>query len=195
MRLFILLLFLLPVSVSGFATPHPTDSINFDQVNVPYLEKLVKFKIDSIRHSLGLNSLQTDITLYKAARDHAIYLKNRRTIGHFQNNHVKKTAFKRAMYYGADQLKAVGENVAWNAVERLAEHNKRTGKTSYRYFYTYDRLANALVEAWLTSLPHYQTLKRKDFDYTAVSIAYDQVRKEFTCVQVFAEYFENSAQR
>ena len=184
---FLLILFLLG-NIPNLSAQ--SDSVDFENLNIPMLENLVKERIDSIRIQYGLSILKPDNILYKAALDHAVYLKNRRMIGHEQSSEEKRNAFKRAKYYGAENVKVVGENVAFDRVARVENYNKQTRETEYEYHYTYAQLADDIVEAWLQSETHFTNLKTPEYKFTGVAIVYDKRHKDFMCVQVFADYYD-----
>lgn len=183
------LILILSIICINSRSQNATDSIDFEKVDLPFLELLVKNKVDSIRQNFGLSILKKDDVLYKAAMDQAVYLKNRRKIGHFQQaGDNRKNAFSRAQYYGATDLKVVGENVAWNHLERKEHKDPSTGDPILVYPYTYNKLADELVLAWIQSETHYQNLQTEEYQYTGVAIVFDKLQMEFTCVQVFAGY-------
>ena len=164
----------------------PSDSIDFEAVKIEFLEQLIKHKVDSIREVLDLNVLKQEVILQKAAADHAEYLKKSGELSHYQDFKLKHTPLDRVLYYGAGPDISVGENVAWNAVDRQTIINRQTGEKKIRFFYTYDRLADNILQGWLESPAHYEVLTKPEFKITALAIAYDQKLKEFYTVQVFA---------
>jgi len=162
------------------------DTVDFDNPDISLIESLVREKVDSIRLCHHLNALRYDFVLNKAAEDHAFYLMARQEVSHYQRFYKKHDVMQRLHYFGAENLTLAGENVLWQHPRRLLRWNKKKKKYIARFFYTYDSLAASIVTAWVKSPSHYRNLLKPGYTTTAVAVAFDNRKKELTCVQVFA---------
>ncbi len=179
--LFLLFLSLLPLKAQS-----PRDTVDFDNPDISLIESLVREKVDSLRLSRHLNALRYDFVLNKAAEDHAFYLMARQEVSHYQRFYKKHDVMQRLLYFGAENLTLAGENVLWQHPRRLLHWDKNRKKYIARFFYTYDSLAASIVAAWVKSPSHYRNLLKPGYTTTAVAVAFDNRKKELTCVQVFA---------
>jgi uncharacterized protein YkwD len=175
------------ISNLSFATGR-FDTIDMQGLDITYLEQLVKRKIDSIRQLHGRQALIREQRLNRAAADQARYLDRNNKVGHMQVSLEKRNVAKRVKYYGVHWFRYLGENVLWKHPERLLVWNKAKRKYEPRFFYTYDRLAESIVRAWVKSKSHYHTMLIPQFEYTGLAISFDERKAELICVQVFAEF-------
>lgn len=181
----ILLILLLPGSVWCHAQ-QPDDRISFDNINVRYLEHLVKEGIDSVRQAHELTALANDSILYVAAKDHALYLSENRRLSHYQrgrDKENKKRPQQRAAFYGAKNYR-VGENVALTYLNKPFETEDE--KETY-INETYRQLANDLVKSWVKSPEHYKNMLTPGYEVTGLAIGLNPERNEVRAVQKFAE--------
>jgi uncharacterized protein YkwD len=156
--------------------------INPDNFNMALLEHFIKIRIDSVRHGKKLGTLQNDSCLYKAAVDQAMYLLNKKEIGHTQNTRKKKDPMERAIYYQAN-YSMIGENVA--RIYYLTNMQMKKVSKKPVFVRTYDEAAVEMVEGWVHSPPHYANIKTPSFDLTGVAISVNPKDKSITGVQVF----------
>lgn len=184
----ILLLLALAVPSLSFSTS-PNDTINFNDIDIQFLESLVKEQIDSIRRSHGLHSLRYDFSLNKASEDHAFYLMKHQEVSHHQKFYKKRNVLQRVAFFGAENVQKAGENVLWKHPRRKYVWDAH--KRSYRqqFYYTYHTLSQSIIKSWLNSPAHYKNLLTPNYQHTAVAIAFDSRSKDLTCVQVFAAFF------
>lgn len=182
LRLLSLLLLLATAPLAACAQD-PSDEIDSGNPDLPYLEHLVKTKIDSIRLDLGLYPLVNDSILYIASKDHAGYLVRKKTLSHFEDKESKKTPQKRAEYYKAKNY-FTGENVA-STYALMPVRSKGSKKSHINR--TYDDAANDLVKMWRKSKKHYKNIITSRYQVTGVAIAYDPKTKSIKAVQMFAE--------
>src|SRR5687767_8218092 len=132
-KLIIYFLLLLLTANSNLFAIKPSDTLDVNRVNIPFLESLVKRKIDTIRIELGLNPLEINTELYKAAKDQAEYIVRTGEFSHSQPAGNKRGAMDRVVYYGGgEKLKMVGENLVWKHLERWCIRNSRTRTVEYR---------------------------------------------------------------
>ena len=157
-------------------------AINPENFNKALLEHFIKIRIDSVRHGKKLGALQNDSCLYKAALDQAMYLLNKKEIGHTQNTRKKKDPMERAIYYQAN-YSMIGENVARIYYLTNMQMKKVSKKTVF--VRTYDEAAIEMVEGWVHSPPHYANIKIPSYDLTGVAISVNPKDKSITGVQVF----------
>lgn len=160
---------------------NPDDVIDTKNLNVKYLEHLVKIEIDDVRKGLGIQNLINDSILYIAATDHANYLNQNRLLSHYQDNKSKKyTPQLRAEFYGAKNYQ-VGENLVQISLRSNFQIKGESIKT-----YTYQEAAKAMRLLWVNSPGHYANIITSDYDITGVSIVYNENLNELRCAQKFA---------
>lgn len=161
----------------------PDDKINVHQINIRYLEHLVKIGIDSVRVSKGLSVLANNVILHKAASFHAHYLDSTKKLSHFQNEFPStRTPTLRAEKFGATAHYMVGENVAKTFVDKPMKDKK--GRLYNNL--TYGQAARDLVTGWVNSPPHYANMINPSYQNTGVAIVLNAERKELKAVQKFA---------
>ena len=181
---FLYLLIFIFVLQNGVHGQNPNDIIIPSSIDLKFLEHLTKLQIDSVRKSYKLNALINDRVLYSAAIDHAKYLREKNTLGHFQpDNKTKKTPQDRIDYYGAKDILA-GENV----IEIYIHTNTRFKKdptSSTHVVSTYQQAAHEMMTGWINSPPHFANIITKDYALTGMGIEYDSLTQSIRGVQVF----------
>ena len=95
---YIFIIFLLLVQ-TGLAQS-PSDPIQPGNVNIKYLEHLVKTKVDEVRAKHDCKPLVNDSILYIAAKHHANYMIENNRLSHFENENqnerwIWKTSYQR----------------------------------------------------------------------------------------------------
>jgi uncharacterized protein YkwD len=161
------------------------DTITINQLNEQLLEELIKVKIDSVRKGIKINTLEIDSILYLAAKDHAMYLLKTGKLSHNQSNAKKKDPHKRIQYFGGSHYYLSGENVAFVPVLvpiLLYKTNKPVT------LHTYNQTADAFVQSWVKSPPHYSNIKNKAYKFTAVAVSVDVKKSTVYAVQVFGDF-------
>jgi hypothetical protein len=118
-------------------------NIGFSQKNIA---SLVLNKVNNLRDSLHLNSLELDSVLNKAGIDHAFYLAKKHRLSHFQLTFSKETPSERIFFYKGNRT-YVGENIA-----SIPIRNKKK-KILDQY-----KMAESLFQSWYNSPPHYQNM-------------------------------------
>lgn len=177
-------------SLSKSSAQSPSDTVKPDQINLPYIEKLIKQGIDSIRVARGLNTLSTDSSLALAAVDHAQYLVAQRSISHRQPTPSKATVQRRASFYGGG-LFLCGENIAASFVkDQMADRNGRR----YRNI-TYEDIAQEFIRLWVESQGHYDNIINPRYSHTGLAVSFHPKTNRIVAVQVFGYLPPNSANR
>lgn len=157
--------------------------MNPASLNLPFLEFLVKTKIDSIRNELGLPPLVNDSILYVAAKHHADYLIKNKILSHNERPGKFTNPQKRAESFGAVDY-FVGENVASTFILIPV---KSKWKKKPHINETYDQAAMELATAWLKSKPHFKNIKNKKYQITGLALQYDRGKNNIKAVQKFAD--------
>lgn len=178
----------MPLLILGMFTTacfsqEPDDKIDQRNVNLPYLEFLVKTKIDSIRNNNGHFPLVNDAILYEAAKHHADYLVKEDLISHTEPNKKFANPQKRVEHFGGLDYFA-GENVA-SIYILVPTRSKRIRKVHINE--TYEDAANELVVAWVKSKPHYKNMNLDKYQVTGLALSFDRAKNCIKAVQVFAE--------
>lgn len=174
------------VSFLNLKAQHPHDAIDTTNINLPFLEYLVKGKIDSLRKSKTFNALINDSILYMAAKEHADYMRKEAEISHYHKSDPnKKTPQKRAEFYGAKNY-FVGENVALIYIY-TPSYYAHERKSETHIVTSYDQAAHDFVVNWVNSRGHYANMLTESYEITAVAISFDPSEKALYAVQMFAE--------
>lgn len=124
------------------------NTISFGQHTI---EQLVLNKVNHLRDSLHLKSLQLDLILNKAGEDHAYYIASKGELTHFQLTYSKETPSDRVYYYKGNRT-YVGENVA----QVNAKLINKTGIDA-------EDAAHKLYTAWFNSPKHYENMIHPDY--------------------------------
>ena len=166
----------------------PLDEINVENVNVKYLEHLVKTEIDSVRQSKGLLPLFNDSILYLAAQNQANYLTDKNSLGHFQpENKDKKSPADRVKFFGGKDFISTGENAILVFVHTpYNAHTSKKGSFSTRTINTYQQAAYDIMIGWVNSPGHYANIITKEYKTTGLALVFDKTTKAIRAIQVFA---------
>lgn len=177
--LFFLFLLFLPFPSFSQVSKGEINPENFRQ---DLLSNLIFDKINEARDSLGLQMLEKDSILQKAAQQHAQYLKKTGRLSHKQKNRKFVSPAKRVKHFGGD-FKAVAENVF------LISAGPTIIKGSNREFSfnSYQDVATEIVKGWINSPGHFKNISDADMDHTGVAVSYDQNKNIIYAVQVFTE--------
>lgn len=160
----------------------PSEIIKPDSINLKLIESLIKSKIDSVRISKGNLPMAYNDTLYKAASDHAKYLKKIKKLSHFQkDNPKKKTPANRVAFYGLKNTD-VAENVAYTFIQTTIKN----GNSKEYINSTYADVAGDLVTGWVNSPEHYANLINAEYSLTGVAVSFDKATKRIYAVQIFS---------
>gem|GEM_PF-1454641 len=158
----------------------PRRVIDPQAFNAKLLEHHTKLMIDSVREAHNLERLYNDSILYRAAKDHARYLRGRSKIGHVQDVDRKATPDLRIKYYGG-RYPGTGENVARIYIHRKTRlASGRTGRIR-----TYREAARQLAEGWVNSPPHYQNIITEGYRITGMAVSYNRKNDAVNAVQTF----------
>ena len=130
----------------------PSDAFQLSNINLPYLEHVVKIKIDEFRKSKDLSPLYNDSILYVAAKDHAQFLVKTKRISHYQRDDVQKEyPQNRAVFHGASEHYEVVENIAKTTVLQPVtyKHERQQKKPKTHISDTYEMAAKDIIISWL----------------------------------------------
>lgn len=159
----------------------PEDTIDIENVNIKYLEHLVKKEIDDVRLNLEMPILINDSILYLASENHASYLNKNQELSHYEKKGSNKYSPQlRAEFYGAKNYQ-VGENIV-----QISLHSKTDLKNGALKTFTYQDAAKTMRLLWVNSPGHYANITTIDYDITGVAINYNPSKNELRCVQKFA---------
>lgn len=176
---YFLFLSLLPVLVFSQS---PEDEIEPENINIQYLEHLIKKKVDSVRLSKGLLELINDSILYTASKHHSANMSKTKSLSHYETSNKFKNPQKRAEAFGAVNY-FTGENVAF-----ITAYKKLNIKhPELNIFFSYDEFASRMVKNWVKSRGHYRNIIKKEYQITGVTISYDKKTKRIYGTQKFAE--------
>ncbi|MCB0481702.1 MAG: hypothetical protein KDC83_09730 [Flavobacteriales bacterium] len=184
MKLFFFLVFIiLGVGKIGYAQS-PNQVVDYKNVDLAYLEHLVKEEVDQLRAQRNLAPLLNDSILYLAAGNQNSYNLKQQKLSHTQQ---KNKAFEdpqlRIEYYGAMNVYA-GENVLYFPVgiPTQVAYQKETISPS-----TYLEYAQAIAMGWKHSKHHYSNIVSPDYSITGVHVLYDEANETLWAAQVFGQ--------
>lgn len=142
-------------SILAFGQSKKVDLVNFDTQK---LNALLVDYTNQLRLEKRKKQLEYYPTLDKAASIHAIYMANRKYLGHVQRNRKFRTVIDRVKAFGY-LPEFVGENIQFISIQyKIDVENKML---------TYFQLSKILGDNWKESRGHY--LNMIDFRYTGVS--------------------------
>ncbi len=169
---------------SLFLIGHSPSSSLKGQINIKYLEHLVKVGVDEVRGTKNLKPLVNDSTLYIAAQFHSRYLLSIKKLSHAERNDTMTTPQMRADYFGAINY-GVGENILY-----IPFDGKMKSKKGKIYnINTYQDAAEAMVRGWVNSKGHYKNIITSNYEITGLAIIVDYEKKRMYAVQKFAEVY------
>lgn len=156
--------------------------IDINAIDLPYLEHLVKTKIDSVRQHYNCDPLINDSILYVAAKHHSFYMYKRSGITHFENEFPEtKTPQLRAEHFGAKNY-YVGENVLSTSYNTTIKDKKnKTHNTR-----TYEGLADAIVSGWVNSPGHFKNIITPEYQITGIAFEVHKFDRILYACQKFA---------
>jgi uncharacterized protein YkwD len=166
---------------SGYSQ-QPKDTIKPESLNEVLLQQLILQQIDSIRKAEGVQKLESDTILTKAAKDQSAWMLNNDKVSHSQPGPSKKTVNKRVEYYGGKGY-LCGENTASTYVHELMMVRKNRKQQYYNY--TYQELADELISLWYGSEDHYQNIINPYYGFTGIWIMVNPVTHRVFAAQVF----------
>ncbi|HTF06192.1 MAG TPA: CAP domain-containing protein [Bacteroidia bacterium] len=169
-----------------FAALHgqsPDQRLVRGQINIAYLEHLVKEKVDSVRNDHNLASLKNDSILYVAAKDHTDYMTRKDLLTHYETDiPEKETPTLRVKIHGGVHFSGVGENILVDYGFIPVRDKEGSGSHTNE---TYDQLAYDMVNMWVHSPRHYQNIITPSYQLTGVAISYNSGSDKFYAAQVF----------
>jgi len=148
--------------------------------DIAELERLVLYKIDSIRAKKKREPLTHHEHLKTSAKHHLIWVKKTGKVVHFQDVKATKTPIRRAKLAGYKE-KLIGENLAMTKYEK----ELKTEKGEIYINHTLEDIADDLVNnIWRKSKGHYKNIIGKEFKDHAIAIAVDTKHHKVYVMQV-----------
>ena len=171
----IILLFALPFLSKA---QNPFERVIPDNLNIKYLEHLIKIKVDSIRVENKLERLINDTILYLSSRDHARYLTRTDDLSHYQmGSRRKRTYHERAVRFGAEDY-YVSENLGkMNLSEYFSKNDSKL---------TYDLIARSIIDKWVASEGAMANILAPSHAIIGVAVWYDKDQRELRVASSFA---------
>jgi uncharacterized protein YkwD len=177
--------FLLFFSTISFAQFSSKDTIDAHKFNNRLVESLLLEKINAYRTSKGIARLQYNPTIHKVAKDHCIYLKNKK-LSHTQTTPGKQEIHDRLKYYTSARSFSVSENIARTYVLVPTYNILSNGQTVESTAYTYEQAAEYMFNAWKNSATHNANILTGKYNLSGISVYLNPKDKTLTAVQVFA---------
>ena len=149
----------------------PDDLLKIKEANIPYLENLIKEKLDSARRSsVGARQTANDSLLYVVAKQHADYLSVNNKSGHNQLEDSMRTTALRLKHFGVQNYlssELVQSTYAHRPVKIKPNPNEKLSIKTI--FDTYNDVAYYFVSQW--SQAKRTKSKFNDPNYNVVGIA------------------------
>ncbi|WP_130735857.1 CAP domain-containing protein [Flavobacterium sp. J27] len=136
-------------------------------------EKVIAL-INEHRNQLQLSELKKDVILFKAAKDHSLYMLDQKVLSHEQNNKIKQFPKDRILFYKGNIFHSFGENILFTTVEPKKYNTTET-----------EALAKKLFLQWKHSPPHYKNIINYNYDFTDLAFSYDKKLKRLYATNVF----------
>ncbi len=159
-----------------------SDILPENNINIPFLEHLIKVEIDSVRHVHECKSLINDSILFVASKHHSNYMNSNSTLSHTEKKSGYKNPQDRVESFGGKGY-STGENVLFTFYNRPIKIGK-TKKTTI--LNTYRKLAKSMVEGWVNSPGHFKNIINCTYDITGVSVSIDNKKQKVYATQKFA---------
>ncbi len=136
--------------------------------------------INILRQDKNLPDLIWDDVLYRAAKDHADYLIQSKSLSHNQKQKEKRTPFQRVKIHGGLGYSIVGENIVLVTLgTQFLEKGRMTNTL------TYESTGKTLGLLWKSSPEHYKNIISQEYNNTAIAVSYDSISQQLIAVQVF----------
>ena len=175
------------LSISLFITSMYTSNaqtlsnvVDLIQPDKSKLEWLTFVEVNKLRAKRRLSNLVWDDVLYRAAIDHAQYLILEDDLSHYQTTKGKKTPTERVKIHGGLVYTVFGENIV-----EITLGGEVTSKGITLSTVTYEAAANVMAALWKSSPGHYKNIISKNYNCTALAIAYNKNLQRLIAVQVF----------
>ncbi len=185
---FIIIIYFLTVLVFPFeksVAQSSQDKFTTINVNLKFIEHLIKIKIDSVRQSLDIKPLTNDSILYVAAKSHAEYMVEKSRLTHFENEFPKRRKpYDRVVWHGGLDYSIVAENVAMGIL-LTRTRLKHAKKEDAHIADTYDRAASDIVESWIHSVKHYENIINPNVIFTGVAVGFNPDKNKLYVAQKF----------
>ena len=178
-KLILLLIFIL--AIGTVFSQIENQSIHVKSIDFSKLEQLVLGKVNELRDSLKLHSLEKDEILNKAALDQSDYIARIKKLSHNQQTWNKKTPYYRVSYYGGTHSN-VGENIAFTHFNKRSK-NKEGKKIIENN--TLESIAESLFQGWKNSSGHYANMIHPDYFTTGINFSVNKKSKRIYATQVF----------
>lgn len=136
----------------------------------PEIENMVFKKTNEERKKSGLSELTWDSELAEIARMHSLDMANNSYLSHI--NLQGEDPVKRARKYGIDIETQKGSTIRVEFAENIGM--MPTGYVEgYGLVYSSDAIAGAMVQDWMKSTDHRNSILNPDFRATGVGVAYE----------------------
>ncbi len=180
-------MFFLFVLIGSVCAQSKNDIIDPDNINIKFLDFLVKQQIDSVRKAHNLQLLYNDSILFLAAQQHGQYLYKNNKFTHYETGNLEKyTPQNRAEYFGAVNY-GVGENIIKIYIHSPTIYKHESHNNSVPHIVdTYNEAARDMMIGWVNSPGHFANIITPDYKITGVSIVFDKANNILLGVQTFA---------
>lgn len=159
----------------------PIDDVDY-KYNPAYLEQLIREQLNAHRKSQQLSPYVKDDVLALAAEDHSLFMLKSGSVSHAQPSAKKQTPFKRVMFYDG-----MHGNVSENCYKiKIDTYMKMPGSTKKVKIKSYESVATAIVQGWLTSKGDKVVLNNPKYVNSGLSVILDEKDKTIIATHVVA---------
>ncbi len=186
MRKFLILIFSL--IITSLSAQKASDTIQFEKIDYPFLEYLIKSKVDSVRRAHQLLPFFNDSLLYLAAWEQVEYLNKEQLLTHRQLRGKLETPLQRVMNYGGPYA---------NVAELLGIAHLKTS-TLYDYaseelkhtIYTYQQTAEHFINQWMIDPESRSFLLTRSLNAAGIVAMAEKNSNIIKLVAVFGKYLD-----
>lgn len=130
-------------------------------------------EVNTLRDSLGLERLEEDGHLQKAALDHSKYMVRYKELTHEERGRGS-TVMKRVKRAGGSDFEYVGENILYKEVKPFKLKKNEINS-----------LAHSMYLQWRSSPPHYRNMINPQYSYGDIGLGLDSRTRRIYATQVF----------
>lgn len=157
-----------------------TQLVDLESPDAKRMEWITFESVNKLRQDKKIPDLIWDDVLYRAAKDHADYLIERKKLSHSQKNHEKRAPFNRVKIHGGIDYTLVGENLVSVTLGTQLNLNGGVHNTL-----TYNTSGQTMALLWKSSREHYRNIISEKYKYSALAVSYDNTTQRLVAVQVF----------
>ncbi len=149
--------------------------LSFQQnIDIQKIESKLFDKINSVRIENKCSKLKRDVSLDKAASNHAEYIATKEVLGHDQNENPKtKKVLDRVQFFSKNEYSKVAENILFTTIS-IKNIDAEV-------------IAEKMKSLWVKSPSHFKNIKNNEYNYTGFGFVLNKSKTKIYVVQVFGK--------